>query len=301
MTSFYEYYFYFLNNICPPLLFIIGMIGNTIVILVFSRKAFNKYTSKNYFCALSIIDIFNSIMIIIYHPDAFQSYFICVSQLTCKLTDFSWYFLPASSSWLLVFIGIDRLVLVRYRRIKIFEQKKMQLSIICVILAWNFSVYVERLHFSSLELNNTNDSCNTNSVCDIFEEEAAYVSSWIDLVNSTITPFLIMITCSSMIIHSIFIARKKFYLNLNKSKAALSKLKKDIRFSITIVTLDMLFFICNLPICVYYFFNFENDFVFCSLDMLFYLQFITNFFIYFCLNPEFQRELFLVFCKKVVK
>ena len=248
---------------------------------------------------MSTIDIFNSILIIIYHPDAFQSYFICVSQLTCKLTDFSWYFLPGSSNWLLVLIGIDRMILVKYRSISIFKKTNIQLSIICAILIWNFSVYVERLNFSNLELNNTNDTCNTKSVCDIFDEDAAYVSSWVDLVNSTMTPFLIMITCSSMIIHSIFVARKKFYMN--KSKAALAKLKKDIRFSITIVTLDLFFFICNLPICVYYFFKFENDFVFCCLDMLFYLQFIINFFIYFCLNPEFQRELFIIFSKKAVK
>ena len=291
MYNFYESYYYFLYEIFPPAMFIFGIAGNLVVIQVFSRRSFVRNTAKNYFCALAAVDALNSVIIIIYHPQAFQSYFICLSQFTCKLADFMAYFLPASTSWLLVMIGIDRLALIRYRSIKVFEKKIFQISMICAILLWNFFVYVERTKFSYLDIqspNSSNETCNTNNACDIFSTDAGEISSWVDLVNSTITPFIIMITCSFLIIHSIYIARRK--IQINKSKSAMARFKKDIQFSMTIVLLDILFFIFNFPICVYSFFGFENDFVYSSLDLLFSCQHITNILIYVFLNSEFKKE-----------
>ena len=292
-----ENYNYFLTMICAPIMFIFGIIGNLLIILVFSRMSQEKNTAKNYFCALAAIDALNTVLIIVYHPDAFQSYFICISQFTCKLTDFMAYFLPASTSWLLVMIGIDRLALIKYRSIKIFEKRTFQFSMICSIFLWNFFVYVERFKFSYLDiqsLNNTNDSCNSIDSCDIYDVSTTDILSWIDLANSTIIPFLTMITCSCLIIHSIYITRRK--IQINKSKSAMVRFKKDIQFSITIILLDILFFIFNLPICVYSFFGFQSNSIFDSLDLLFSCQHVTNILIYIFLNSEFKKE-FLILLK----
>jgi hypothetical protein len=70
-----------------------------------------------------------------------------------------------------------------------------------------------------------------------------------DLINSTIIPFVVMIIFTSLTIKSVFDSRKKIsestisnQMNLNNPGR-----KRDIKFSITSITFNIIFLILNFP------------------------------------------------------
>lgn len=102
-----------IKKIFTPLLLVVGLLGNSLSITIFSRKCMSKYTTFRFLKLLSIIDIcslyigLGQIMFDVY----FNIDLRLVNQLTCKLQSFLVYFFTHFSSMLLAFMSIDRYII----------------------------------------------------------------------------------------------------------------------------------------------------------------------------------------------
>ena len=113
---------YFLKTICLPCIFFTGIIGNLIVIAVFSRKKI-QLNSNNFLRILAFNDILALLSLVIYYDSPIGINIINSTIYSCKyINSLSW-FMSANSSWILLFVNFNRLVLLKYQQFLNFIKK----------------------------------------------------------------------------------------------------------------------------------------------------------------------------------
>ena len=300
-----EIFDYFLQYICPPLILLIGLLGNVLVILIFSRRSFKITSSKNLLITLAANEIFGTLMILVNHGTLFQFNFIYYNTFGCRLLLFLNYCSAAVTSWLLTLVTVERLVTIKYPHVKIFKTYKPLLLAVACIYGWNICIYIGRsmyvnLFVTSSNVSNGNLTFQSDAlVCDVEDSTAVFSLGLIDLINSTLLPFSIMFCCSILIIRTIYAVRLKINAltsgNMTvKKKQEINRFKRDFNFSLIILGLNLIFVTFNLPICVVNLLDDVEYFVFDLVDILFYCQYIFNILVYLVANSEFKRELFIM-------
>ena len=287
-----------LQIVIPVLLIIFGMVMNVGVIVVFMRKRLKNSLSRNFFCLLSLNQILSLPTVF---PFSINGYGIRILMLmneyVCKSLTFLSFFFCAMCSWLLVLISLERLIFVNYKQIKVFKQTWFQWSIFGVIFAWNLIIY--SFYSTFIDIGFQNESANSsnthdNLYCNIIDPEAQFIWSTIDLLNSLLVPFILMIICSIGI--SISIYRTKNSLLGNSDTKEMKNLKMNMRFSVIIVSIDLAFLLFNLPYCIYGFCPLKNynNIGYDLVAIFFSLQYLFNGFIFFFINIRFKKEIYVI-------
>jgi hypothetical protein len=222
----------------------LGVLGNILTFIVFSRKNFQNTIFSTYFRFLCICDMITLILRTDYFMLSFTGTGIrSISPLSCKIMLYLIYSIPASSIWILVIISLDRLLSILKPTKFLFRKKaKFQIVItigtICLILFYNVPV----LYSGDLMFNRNQSNQTIKSV----ECTVAALIDWIDICGSILLPFVIMMILTSVTLSIIFKLRRK-------TKNSSSKVKtKDIKFAIISISLNLLFFILKFPLGLYY-------------------------------------------------
>jgi hypothetical protein len=117
-----------------------------------------------------------------------------------------------------------------------------------------------------------------------------------DLVKLIILPFSLMIIFSILLIGSIFKARSR--VDINDSIRKRKRFLKDVRFSISLISMNLLFILLNLPLEIL---NFSiDDYVtfgelFVAFVYIYYLASSINFYLILLTNKLFRKEFLLLF------
>ena len=98
-----------------PIVIAIGIIGNTLSILILSRKRMRKHTSAFYFTVLAVTDLLvltvgllRNFLEVLMGYDYIRTY----SQASCKIHTFLVYFLGQFSAWVLLSVTVERFISV---------------------------------------------------------------------------------------------------------------------------------------------------------------------------------------------
>jgi hypothetical protein len=288
------------------LILVLGVVGNILIILVYSRKNYKKYSSILWLQFLAMADGFAVFMTLPYIFSGFQINLFEYSSFTCKIFYFYQYFSPAVSSWFLFIVNIERYTSIKHRNKKVFSNKLFIAFVLVFIFVWNFFVYFPNFLFFKIKLMNvTENASDENAQQSFCEQNNPYtinVLPYVDLLNSTLIPFLIMLICTILIIRLIVRQRKK----LNKNRNEVKRYKRDVQFSITIFLMNIFYFLLNMPFCIFNLLNsFEINFWFILIIIIYNLQFIFQFFVSVLLNRNFRRELsnlfHAIFCSRCTK
>lgn len=294
---------YILNMYLQPIIVLIGLAGNLLNFLVFSRKKFEKLATKNIFRTIAVIDTFCLLQIIDkFFQYGFGFYLRKYSNLTCKVFTFLIYSFGPMSAWLLVFISIERFISISMPSARIgilFKRKSFQAKIISCIFAYNLIYYTPFLfrveNKCLLEYNLTNVTIDSKYCCDFVDLESQSILSYLDGFNSSIVPFCLMLLSSLMNTISIFKSRfrlrnaqqaQKAHKDQNKKR-----LKRDIQFALTSIYMNVLFIAFNLPISVIIFFSDHiTSLIYVIMVDLYYSSYVINFFIYLAFNSLYRDE-----------
>ncbi len=114
-----------------------------------------------------------------------------------------------------------------------------------------------------------------------------------DLVNSTLMPFSLMFIFSILLIYTIFKSRLRI-LRLD-SPLDRKRLRKDIKFALTCILLNVTFVILNLPVCIANLLTDVSDFYYQSFMNLFFCSFCINYYVLFFFNSVFRKEFLFMF------
>jgi len=204
------------------------------------------------------------------------------------------------SPWLLVYITVERYIAIQHNTITIFKQKNFQNFIIIFIFIYNLGIYspmaILKQVFSE-PINTTAMSFNQTDLyiyCDFAKPIQLKIMSTLDLINSALAPFFIMLAFSIALICVIFQKRLRI-LNM-RSKRDKNRLIRDIRFALSSIMLNITFVTLNLPLCLNnIFFPNASDFWYNVFLIIFYATFSINSYILAFFNSIFRNELLTMF------
>jgi hypothetical protein len=182
-------------QILPWLIVILGLAGNVLSFLMFSRKNLHKLSVHIYFRALAITDSFNLLLFVQYLVSyIFNQNLETVSIEICKLSTYLSYVIPCLSSFILVLLSFDRFMCVFYPSCSWFRKPSVQITLLILVFTFNIGFYVtvalaHTLHLNSdsekpshiLSFHQKNDLSKKQCVCKI--EKACKIIKIIDVIK----------------------------------------------------------------------------------------------------------------------
>ena len=269
--------------------------GTTLGEIIFSRKTLNKFPMRHVYQSLLATDAIYVTKITIQntfaHTDIGPLKYL--STFACKLYEYTNFMICSISSWLLVLISVERcLTIVFVNRMKILGNRKFEFFLIAFVIICNFLLYTPFLLYQELQQTITNKT-NSNETqiefsCDFSELEYIQTFYLMDMINSTLVPYGIMVVSSIILI--VFVIKSRMRIkHLTNSKARKS-LIKEIRFGMTILLLNFFFVILNLPICVANYVDTLSDFMYDVIGYIFMISFCINFYILAVFNIIIRKE-----------
>lgn len=133
---------------------------------------------------------------------------------------------------------------------------------------------------------------------------------WIDSFNSTLFPFAFMVVLSIALVYLVRASRSRVQTTTTTMTTTTTKTtsrlsyqsRRDNRFAIVAITLNLMFLILNMPIVIddlfsaYIIPNYIFDYL---SELLYYLNYSIGFYVQLIVNSEFRREFYHMFVYKL--
>ncbi|KAL3859211.1 hypothetical protein ACJMK2_009440 [Sinanodonta woodiana] len=307
-----------LNSVGPwlwktvSIVFIVfGLAGNLLTVLVFRQIGVSKRPTLFFLFILAITDsvVLLTGLLRYWILHAFQFDIRALSDAGCKINVFLLYFSMQYSSWILVFVCIERIIKtyfpLHFIRIVTFRRVSLSLIILFVIL---FCINVQFLWTFGI---NTYTEGKCNSISPEIYAFHDYVFANIDFAVLSAAPLLIMSVCNVFL-----------FIALTRIKRERARMMHDIVFRRTqhvgvkltkmLLVCTVYFLIATVPVSVYfvvypyyrYIFDTENDthsvvvmeVARAPTYLMQYSNYSVNFYLYSLTNSKFWRNLRIVVC-----
>lgn len=287
---------------------ILGLVGNWLSFRIFAGKRFKDNSFSFYMRVKMISDsIVLTYSLRLYLAFMFSPYspnrdVTLPNELACKLEQYYVAVAQSVSIWLLVLIGMDRLLTILYPKKcdKILSKKRTRFLLVACLLIYAIIIYLPKFLFSELIVINGKEICR---VREAWQAKIFYITV---LVNLTTVTFFINNVLSFILIVYIYRSRSRFRTILQSKLNAI----RDRKFAISSVTLNFICFACKTPLLVYIvisiYIPIEHE-----LDEMLYFLFLLIFmidnassmFTNYNVNTIFQNEAnsFLNYCRTASK
>lgn len=279
----------------------VGLIGNALSFIIFSQPVFRKNSISSYCRALAIFDCFTINQLISdislltsnnYLPGIFNSY--------CKVF---YYFSIGFSSipgWILVIFSFDKMLSMRRTngKFEFLKRRKFQFSVIVLIVFTNLLIYSEIPILLNI-INVTDANGTISEICDVKYIPFANLVSAMYLIEASIIPFGLMTFISVVIVRSIRKSRKSLEKTTRRDSLIMKERKsRDAKFAVTSLTLNVLFVGLQLPLVLYYLFEFygiavPRNVYFLTIQ-IFFVNSSISFFVHFTTNSLFRKQFMIV-------
>lgn len=269
---------------------ILNVLTNIVCFIVFMQKKFRSTSTGFYLQCLAVADIAQTYLIIGYYLQKFKIQIATLSTFFCQLHNYLGSTLPIFPSWILVTIAVDRFISVYFVQYSsILNKRRIQISVIICLISIVSVLNSVNFYFYRL-VTDKNSSSTTCSLPSEFANTSSQLKIYNCIIVTTMFPFLIM-TVSNVLTTTKLVSSKKQVIAKNKSTI------KEIKFGVTVVTLNLLFFIFNTPVCSLMLLikykvvvSDSYDYIFYALIFLRYSHSCLQFFIYLGVNRIFRSE-----------
>ena len=279
-TNSFTFYF---NISTAVILTIVGFIGNSLVLFILTRKQFRNVSMFRYHSLLVTFETLQMISIwILNFPNIFL---LNENTIACKLIQYVSKVVASSVTWFGPIISIDRFISVKCPNNFLIRNKvKFQVTIIACLIFGSSIKSIPFYYFYNLySINNTTqcvftESSSTKMLLDILLHVLSLCFSFsISIISNCLTSY--------QLIHR----RKRLNIKIFKKEKRLYKI---------LISMDVFFFICYSPWCVYTILNdtftAKNYFpssmtIFFNIaNFMFYLYQSFSFVVYFLSNKQFR-------------
>jgi hypothetical protein len=276
---------------------VIGVFSNSLTILVFSRKRFQNTIFSTYFRIMSLLAIATLLYRIEYILAIFKVFtFRNKSSFLCKMNTYLVYVIPPMSNWIQILITIDRFVSIA-KPTKFVWRKKAKFQVLASmgVIIFDILYYIPIIYFSDIPELYRNQSAPYLNIISICTPVSFY--NWLIALHTVDIPFMVIMIFTGLTIQSLFKSRRN---SITKSTFTKSK---DVKFAITSISLNLLFFLLSFPLSFYlilrnfHLFDDETEYLILGLfGVLFFINNAVLFFINLIVNSIFRKEfsLFLI-------
>jgi hypothetical protein len=183
---------------------------------------------------------------------------------------------------------MERFLSIKLSKLNTFKKKLNQFIFIFIIVTYNFLLYTPAIIFASF-VNKTN-----STECDFIKKEYDDLMSLMELINSSLVPFVIMLIFSGLLIQTVLKSRLRL-LNLANQRDRI-KLRKDIQLSVSLVVFNLAFFLLNAPHTIYHLITTNaNTDLHDTVKYISSISFCIDFYILFVLNSIFRKNVISIF------
>lgn len=299
-----------LNHVIPVLILVIGTLTNLTGMVVFSSKRLKKLQiapTYVYIWMFLINEIVILQFIVIYLMVGFNYNLVSETNLVCKLYRILSVSLHNMSPFMLVYISFDHLINIKFTNHR-HILKKLSNQLIFTILNIFFNVVFcipnflfnqkqtylnyltnrDLINFTLINQNNISTISLDFFICDYVDFKSQMLLGYMAVIIRVPIPYIFMLGSSIAIVYTIYQTRRRI------SCASTNTFKKDVKFSISSISLNLLYMIMVLPVSVSLFqTDIYREFTFVILaSYVFYFSYIINFFILFFTNSVFRRCLY---------
>lgn len=229
---------------------VLGVPGNILMLIVFSKKQLNKLSTAVYFRAIAVANLIILVNCIkLFCEDKYGVYLLNQTSLLCKLTIFGTFFIDSFSAWCLTATAFDGFVtIVHPAMFKICLTPFFALFLIIIIIIYNFLFYSNTILFYDLNETNSTSTNDSKISSSSFECESLVsdIINLMDLINSTIIPFMIMFVLTIVTVNQVLHSHNRMR-RFSSTRQLNQTHQKDVRFSMTVIILNLVFLILNVP------------------------------------------------------
>ena len=285
--------FSYVMNFIQAIIITIGLIGNIISIIVFSKKTFRTNSISTYcisiaiFENLSIAEMIADFFRVVYRVKAIDQ-----TNFNCKIINYISTIMSTVQACLLVAFSIDKLLSMK--SVQIIKKKWFQFSIVGSIVFINALAYI----FLPISLRRTEKYPGVY-ICDystiVFYKEFFIVN----LLESCLVPFIIMSVTSTLTIRLLIKSRNS--VEKINGQVLKERRSRDRKYAISSITFNIFFIVLKLPLLVYYilsaFYSYYNLYIQWFSLVFYFINISSSFFIHFATNSLFRREFKNVFLR----
>ena len=292
---------YFVHYIGPPLILALGLIGNTLGICNLSQKELKNIGPRKMYTFLLYTDLFYLLsIVVIYLQFAFDINLGNVSTITCKLWNYLYYTFATISSWLIVYISVDRCgCILRPAWRFMLRKRKTQLywfigvNVVCIIYYIPVGIYFKDI---PTIIDDNNNKTHIKFECGFEDTFSLQLISYTDLVIRVLIPFFLMIFSSLTLMYALFNARLRIVANFLAEEN--QTFSKEFRLSLTSICLNLIYIVTQLPVSITVFGSqFYSNFYYEWSAYLFYMSYAMNFYIILATNSLFRSGFVKLFSK----
>jgi hypothetical protein len=279
---------------------VVGLLGNVASLIVCSRSKLQKTVFATYFRCLALLDSFNLVVnpLLLFVEDAINLKIDSISTDFCRLRLVLYYF-ASTSGWIMVAISVDRLLSIKFPSRFLFRKEKCFQVSVCLALILKFFLVYPQIYFQPTMYDfeyPDSDSVHPNATtavkfCAIpvrFEQE---LLSWIDLFNATILPFVLMLTCTLLML--VYLVRSR----RNSGNRTDSSRHRQRTFAINAISINLIFFLTNLPLALFLLYDeyfpvdVQLNFYISGILLVWkYVNFGSSFYVNMWVNSIFRQE-----------
>lgn len=240
-------------KVISPIIFIVGMTGNTAILIALKRMRFQRRPPLIFLFALAFFDMIVlcvglSQYWVLY---TFDYNLRLVGQAGCKLSLFIIYWSMQCCSWILVCVVFERFLKIKfplkYMRLVTIPRCVRIIIIVIVLLA-----FIDMHLFFTNGITNHDNEKECTSLNAQYLQFDEYVFIWIDMVFISILPFILMITMNAFIIHALREYRRWRDGSVPNPMTADRMNRVDTSLTIMLLFTSFYFLLTTAPISIYY-------------------------------------------------
>ncbi|XP_053381557.1 kappa-type opioid receptor-like [Mercenaria mercenaria] len=281
----------FLYNYLVIIIWIVSILGNTLVILVLSKKRNRRFSTSIYLKGLALADLS------VNTSNTFILYFLAhgyinppASDNECRYRNVFQFSIAFISTWMLVVISIERVMSV-WMPFKVKRLCTANIAHVIIIAIWILFLGLGFLHESVMVYFQL--GC---TITPEYSELYHNYLTWVLISIKYIIPYAIIFTSSIIIIATL--------LNRKIRKHSSEKRNRDGSVNIALLSVNIVFLLTNSPYIFFYLFaeytSFDDENILLSYAYYFfwkiYLQVVNdcnsavNVFVYFLVGSRFRAD-----------
>ena len=264
-------------------------------LVVFTRPNLRKIGPVNIYRFLFGIEYLN-LLILLAYLNNFAINIISLSSTTCQLLSVIVLVYPQIPPMLHVYISIERYVSIAYPSKRLFLRKNNnQLIYFVGLIVYNCILYSPIGSVKDLSTKKTGTSNETTVSCVFENKQLNSVINYINITNGIAIPFMLMTLMTTLLIRRIYLSRKKTLKN-SRSANKQRTFKRDIRLSVSIASINLVYLCFCLPLTTFCFFiesfNLKIFFILLNIN---YLYYALDFFLISATNFLVRKEIWMIY------
>ena len=282
----------FVSSVLDVVVLSIGLIGNIISIIIFSRKTFRNNSISTYCIALAIsecLSIIQLINIIYYFPN--NDFLFNLNDTSCKIVHIGIILLSGIPPFIMAAFSVDKLLSMRTNSIAILKKKWFQWSVVAAIVLFNIGFYM----YYPILVKRT-EIFPGYFLCNGYTIGFYTIHQILVIFEICIIPFAILMITSILTIRQLFKSSNSIERNGKMSKERKSR---DRKYAITSVTFNIMFIVLKLPSAFFYIlmvlYNYFDAYYFNIANLLFFIISSSSFFVHLVTNSLFRKEFLVLF------